>query len=175
MTVLDRIAAALARATILVAAAAVVIMTLHVAAGVICRSVFGVSLTGTVEVVSYYYMVFIAFAPWAFAQWMHEHIAVDALVGLMPDWMRAATQVAAALASLLVIGVVTWALADQAIRQTGYGEHVVSGAVDVPVWPARWIAVAGAAAMIVVLAAQLANPAAAGRQKHARREEGTLL
>lgn len=174
MRLLDRISETVSRVTILAGAAAVVIMTLHVAAGIVSRAAFGASLTGTVEIVSYYYMVFIAFAPWAFAQSLREHIAVDALVGLMSDRVRVATQIFATFASLAVTGVIAWALVDQAIRQTGYGEHVVSGIVDVPVWPARWVAVAGAVAMIVVLVTQLLNPAGiaeAERRRRARHDD----
>lgn len=161
MTALDRLAGGVSRVTMTIAAAAVVIMTLHVAAGIIARTVFGVSLTGTVEIVSYYYMVFIAFLPWAFAQWLREHIAVDALVGIMPEPVRFATQIFATVASLIVIGLLAWAMIDLAIRQTALGEHVVSGAADVPVWPARWAAVGGALAMVMVLIVQLLRPSSA--------------
>lgn len=173
-SLLDRISDAVARVAILAGAVAVGVMTLHVAAGIVSRAVFGASLTGTVEIVSYYYMVFIAFAPWAFAQSLREHIAVDALVGLMSERVRVATRIFATFASLAVTGFVAWALIDQAIRQTGYGEHVVSGIVDVPVWPARWVAVSGVVAMIVVLVAQLLDPAgiaAAERRREARHDD----
>lgn len=160
MNALDRLAAGVSGVTMAAASAAVVIMTLHVAAGIVSRTVFGVSLTGTVEIVSYYYMVFIAFLPWAFAQWLREHIAVDALVGVMSARVRFATQLFATIASLVVIGMLAWAMIDLAIRQTALGEHVVSGAADVPVWPARWAAVGGALAMVAVLVVQLIRPSA---------------
>ena len=161
MSGLDRMSAVIARATGGLAALAVLVMCLHVAAGILTLAFFGVSLTGTVEVVSYYWMVIIAFAPWAFAQWTREHIAVDVLASLLSQRARIRLQFAANLVTLTIICLIAWAMADMAIRATGLGELVESGTVDIFVWPARWIALAGVGGMIVVLAAQLLRPASA--------------
>lgn len=161
MSALDRLSALVARATAWLAAFAVLAMCVHVAAGILTRAILGVSLTGTVEIVSYYWMVIIAFAPWAFAQWTREHIAVDVLATMLPTRARVILQFAANLATLAVICLIAWAMIDMAIRATGLGELVESGTMDIPVWPARWIAVAGVVGMIVVLAAQILRPASA--------------
>ncbi len=161
MKALDRLAALVARATAGLAAFAVLVMCIHVAAGILTRAIFGVSLTGTVEIVSYYWMVIIAFAPWAFAQWTREHIAVDVLATVLPPRERIGLQFAANIVTLAIICLIAWAMIDMAMSATGLGELVESGTVDIPVWPARWIAVAGVAGMIVVLAAQILRPASA--------------
>lgn len=158
MTALDRLSSLVARATAWLAAMAVLVMCAHVAAGILSRALFGVSLTGTVEIVSYYWMVIIAFAPWAFAQWTREHIAVDILATMLPPKGRLVLQWLANLVTLAITALIAWAMIDMAMRATGLGELVESGAADIPVWPARWIAVAGVAGMLVVLVAQLLRP-----------------
>lgn len=160
MTALQRISDAVARAAIYLAAFVIVAMCFHVAASIVMRTVFSSSLNGTVEIVSYYYMVVVAFAPLAWAQRHDEHIAVDVLHGLMSPRVRLATRFAANLISIAMLSFLAWAMIEMALRQTRVGELIETGAVDVPIWPARWIAAAGVAAMIVVLLAQLTRRAA---------------
>lgn len=155
MRALDRLSRAFATVTIYLCARVVILMCLHVAVAIAVRAIFGVSLTGTVEIVSSYYMVVLAFLPWAYAQHTGEHITVDILYSVVPRAVQKAMQFVANLISLGVVGFACHALFDMAVRQMAHGELVETGVVDIPVWPARWIAVIGAAAMIIVLLAHV--------------------
>ena len=60
------------------------LMMLHVSADVTGRSFFGRPLEGTTEIVSAYYMVIVAYLPWAYLARNDTHISVDILTQLMP-------------------------------------------------------------------------------------------
>lgn len=152
---LERLASASASATVTICAAVVVVMCIHVSIAVVSRAAFSVTLTGTIEIVSSYYMVTLAFLPWVFAQQTRQHITVDVVFAILPNAMRRWVQALADLLTMALIVFFTYALIEMATRQTRFGELVETGLVAIPIWPGRWVAVAGAAGMAVVLGAQL--------------------
>ena len=139
------------------AAAVIVAMCLHISVAVVCRVVFRVSLPATIEIVSYYYMVIVTFLPLALAQVLNEHVSVDILFEICPEWLKPWLQRFADLLTMLVIGVFCAAMVRSAIRQTASSEYSRTGLFDLPIWPARWIVPLGLAAMLLVLIAQLTN------------------
>jgi len=66
------------------AAAFLVLMALHITVDVVLRLMFGGAFPGTLEIVSFYYMVYAVFLPLAFVERRGEHIEVDAFFNLMP-------------------------------------------------------------------------------------------
>lgn len=156
--VVERMSEAIARLSIGISAITVVIMCLHVAAGIITRALFSSTLNGTVEIVSHFYMVIVAFVPWAYIQHRGEHVSVDILLNVLPDWGNIVTRTIANVITLIVQIFFAWALFDMALRQTKIGELVEAGTIIISVWPARWIAGFGVAAMICVLVAQILRP-----------------
>ncbi|MZR30652.1 TRAP transporter small permease [Sneathiella litorea] len=158
MRALNKLSDALAQTTIWFAAFTVILMCLHVAAGIVVRGLFSATLDGTVEIVSHFYMVIVAFVPWAYVQRKGEHVSVDILLAVLPEWANRVFRVIANLLTLIVLSYFAWALMDMAIRQMGLGELVETGTMDIPVWPARWIAFLGVVAMLCVLVVQLLQP-----------------
>jgi TRAP-type C4-dicarboxylate transport system permease small subunit len=158
MQTLNKFSNLLAKLTIGFAAFTVIAMCLHVAAGIIARGAFSATLDGTVEIVSHFYMVIVAFVPWAYVQHKGEHVSVDILLAVLPKRVNQIFRLLANLITLVILSYFAWALFDMAIRQTGLGELVEAGTMDIPVWPARWLAVLGVVAMLCVLVVQILQP-----------------
>lgn len=121
------------------AVAAGLLMMLHVAADVIGRTFFGSPLPGTAEIVTYYYMVTVAYLPWMWLARSDGHIKVDVVARLLPErvsfWMDAAVK----LGLVAYLALFTWQTWEQALRQTGRGELQQAGTFYIAVWPTRWL------------------------------------
>src|SRR3546814_20205192 len=66
----------LAKALMFLSCAIMLAMVLHIVADVMARYLFNQPLAGTIEVVSNWYMVGVAFLPLAYVQWHREHLIV---------------------------------------------------------------------------------------------------
>ncbi|MEC7258889.1 MAG: TRAP transporter small permease, partial [Pseudomonadota bacterium] len=124
---------------------ALLVMMVHITAEVILRSAFNITIPGTLELVSFYYMVFAVFAGLALVALLNEQVIVEVFTTWMPR--RAllvidglAALLGAAYAGLLVYG--GWLEAGSAMK---FNEMVAVHGFDVPIWPSRWIAVVGLA------------------------------
>lgn len=155
MRALARIADRIVAVTAWIATVTVIIMCLHVSVSALLRSLFNITLPGTVEIVMYYYMVLVAFLPWSMAQKLGEHVTVDLLTALLSDRVLGWLQFAVDLFSAAVTGVICWALVSMALRQSALGQIVETGWFGLPVWPARWLAALGCGAMVFVLFVQI--------------------
>lgn len=99
-------------------------------------------------------MVLIVFGALAYAQIRRSHIRVELVYFQMPPRVRAAMDVVTDLAALAFYGLIL----SQAISEAQYslqiGEATV-GLIRFPLWPARFILVAGCALMILQLVLHL--------------------
>lgn len=125
--------------------AALIVMMLHITAEVLLRAVFGITIPGTLELVSFYYMVCAVFAGLAIVAVLNEQVIVEIFLGWMParglrlvDGLAAL--LGAAYAGLLTYG--AWLEARAALR---FDEIVPVRGFDLPIWPMRWLACAGLA------------------------------
>lgn len=129
--------------------AALIIMMLHITAEVILRSAFNITIPGTLEMVTYYYMVFAVFAGLAIVALLNEQVIVEIFLGWMP---RRALLIVDGLAALLGAGYAAllvyggWLEAKSATR---FGEMVPVRGFDVPIWPSRWVAVIGLSLIVL--------------------------
>lgn len=134
------------------------LMMLHVTADVVARTVVGSPIAGTLEVASAYYMVAVAFLPWAWVAWREGHIRVEVFTrGLSPRktaWLDAVvTLLTAAYVSLF-----TWQTFSRALQATRFGESWEAPTGLMPVWPSRWVLpVAGAVMVAYLLLQTIAN------------------
>ena len=96
---------------------ACVLMMLHVALDVLLRSL-KISLYGTTEIVSAYYMIIIAFLPWAWVTRYNQHIAADVFTELMPPRMRAWVAVFAHTLTIVFVALFTYQTYFAAVKQT---------------------------------------------------------
>ncbi|SMF35574.1 TRAP-type C4-dicarboxylate transport system, small permease component [Tistlia consotensis] len=112
-------------------------MMLHVCADVAMKYLFNDPIEGTLEVVSYYYMVGSVFLPIALVELRRGSVAVDLFFNMMPARLKLVCVGAVLLASALVYGGladVTWHDALKAFAK----REVVMGPIDVVIWPSRF-------------------------------------
>lgn len=121
-----------------VSALLLLVMMLHVCADVALKYLINRPIQGTLEVVSYYYMVWAVFLPLAFVELTRSAVSVELFFGMMPRLMRIGC-----IALVLVICALTYAgLARitwlDALRSLSRNE-VVMGPVTVVIWPSRFV------------------------------------
>lgn len=145
----------LAKGLMFVACATMVIMVLHIVADVFMRYTFNRPFAGTIEIVSTWYMVALAFLPLAYVQWRREHLIVE----LATHTLSSATlRVFDSVVYIVCIGVLVvyiTQVTDTAMFQTGRGEAMETAWFDVIVWPTRWFLPVGLGAMGICMIVQV--------------------
>jgi TRAP-type C4-dicarboxylate transport system permease small subunit len=124
-------------AFLVVSAVFVVLMMIHVTADVLLRTISDYGITGTLEVVSYYYMVCAIFLAFGYVELQNQHIRVDLFVQQMPRSAQVFLYVLACLAGLAFFGLLAWQSTLDAIRATKSSETIMSNFLFY-VWPSRW-------------------------------------
>lgn len=114
------------------------IMMLHVTLDVGMKYFFNRPVPGTLEIVSYYYMVGAVFFPIAFVELTRSSVAVDLFYSMMPRRMKIACMVLVLLGCAAVYGGLGWISYGDALRSFSRSE-VVMGPVTVLVWPSRFV------------------------------------
>lgn len=162
---LDRIITALASGLALLGAAGVACMLVHIAVYVVMRLFFSSPIPATVEIVSSYYMVLVAFLPLAWAERRGDMITIEVFADLFPPLMKRLVAVFVALVTLAAYAVLTWTTWLVAVREFTAGAFVITLSIAIPTWPSYFILPAGfALAAIVALykLVELLLPAPAG-------------
>tara|TARA_R100000935_G_scaffold58208_3_gene94402 strand:- start:517 stop:1017 length:501 start_codon:yes stop_codon:yes gene_type:complete len=131
-----------------------VLMMAHITTDVAIRFFFDGRLIGTLEIVSYYYMVIIVFLSLGFVELRSEHIRVDLFASMMPHGVQLALYVFACGLGLIFFGMLGWQSAHDAISATGRAEEAMSN-VTFYIWPARWALPIGFAATWLAILSNL--------------------
>ncbi len=134
-----------------IALLAAVAMMFHVAADVTGRTVFNDPVQGTTEIVSGWYMVAIAFLPWAWIAKNDNHIVAGMFQHIGGPRFEFWLEVIVKIWTLVFLYVFVWQTWVQAGRQTRAGEVWQAAGFFIPVWPARWILPISGIAMMVYL------------------------
>lgn len=141
-------------------ALAILLMAMHVCMDVVARNLADMPLTGTTEVVSYWYMVAIVFCTLGGVQARDAHIRVD-LVNIAIGRWRSAPRIDGVLMLLTALlflaaclGLVFYT-GDQALTATLRAERVEFTSHALPVWPGRWLVPLGFALTAWVSACDL--------------------
>lgn len=116
-----------------------VAMMLHICADVAGRYLFGKPITGTLEIVSWYYMVACVFLPLAFVQIQRQHLTVEMFTMGLSNRKLAALDGVVALAGLGYVALLTWLVFGRAVDATIDREILDLTFYDVPAWPSRWV------------------------------------
>ncbi|WP_068297757.1 TRAP transporter small permease [Pararhodobacter sp. CCB-MM2] len=162
MTGLTRVTRHLMRLLFLAGAIAVILMMLHIGADVLSRALLGRPTVGMVETVTNYYMIAVCFLPLAFVQVEGGHLTVDSFTMTLPPRVLRVVSVFALLVAAGITGLLTWHSLISALHKTRTGEYTDLSVIDFPLWPARWLLVAGYGATFITLCLQ-AFLALAGR------------
>lgn len=127
------------------------LMMLHVSADVTGRYFFGRPIEGTTEIVSAYYMVIVAYLPWAYLARNDTHISVDIFTRLMPTAVTFWLDVCVKVLVLVYLSIFIYQTGSQAIGQTRIQEVWQAGTSFLPVWPSRWLPPLAASLMALYL------------------------
>jgi len=153
----------IAKSALVLTALFLVLMALHVSLDVGLRYLFGKSFTGTLEVVSFYYMVAVVFLPLAYVELQQEHISVDVVVGRLPPALQLALYLLAGVLGLVYFGMLCYQSYLDAVRATVRMETAMAN-FTFYLWPSRWALPVGFAAMCLAI---LANMIKALQQRQA--------
>ncbi|RVV98122.1 TRAP transporter small permease [Mesobaculum littorinae] len=135
---LIRLARRLTDALALLGAIGVVAMLIHITVDVVLRQIVNVPIPATIEIVSRYYMVMVAYLALAWADRRGEMISVEVFAAPLARWRRP-NQVLVHLLCAAAFVVLTYTTWIEAMRQFHTGTYVMSLNVAVPVWPSYFV------------------------------------
>ena len=158
---LVRSLAAFSRALTVLAALSICLMMLHVVVDVFCNYAFSAPLIGTLEIVSYYYMVSAVFLPLALVEWRNQHIYVDLFYQRFSPTFRRAADILALLLSAGFFAMLAYQSGIDALRAISINEMAL-GSAYMPIWPSRILLPVGFGATALVCLLRLAQRALPG-------------
>ncbi len=121
-----------------VAGVALVLMMVHVVADVLMKFVFNIPITGTPEIVAYYYMVAAVFLALAYVELTGKHITVDLLYNHMSPPTKRVAQAVGYLSSALFFSLLTYSTWFDAVEAYRIGQ-IAMGSAALPIWPSRFV------------------------------------
>ena len=138
------------------------LMMVHVTIDVVGRAGFNSPLEGTTEIVAGYYMVAVAYLPWAWIARNDNHIVAGIFQRLGPPRFEFWLGVAVKILTIAYLSVFIYQTFQQAVRQTRIGEVWLAGTMYIPVWWSRWILPVSASLMLLHLVLRVIRDAARG-------------
>lgn len=152
---------------------AILLMTFHITADVLMKVFIGTPIVGTLEVVTYFYMVACIFLPLAHVQSSGSPILVELFTqNLKPSaigWLDAF----GTLLTAVYLGMIAWWGGALAIRKTAIGETIDTTYFELSVWPMRWVLVGSCALAALIALLQVFRPRS-GDAAHLDRRLGDL-
>lgn len=133
---------------------AMVLMMVHITLEVGLRYFLNARLVGTLEVVSFYYMVILVFLGFGFVELRREHIRVDLFAQMMPMPVQFALYVLACLLGLGFFGMLFWQSLNDALSAMARNERAMAN-FRFYIWPARWALPVGFGALWLAILANL--------------------
>jgi TRAP-type C4-dicarboxylate transport system permease small subunit len=141
---------------------AAIAMMFHVTADVSMRTIFNSPVEGTTEIVSGWYMVAIAFLPWAWIEKNDSHIVAGMFehVGgpVFGYWLGIFVKIC----TLLFLLVFVWETWVRALQQVRAGEVWQAAGFFIPIWPSRLMLPISGLVMGIYLLLKLVRDVAAG-------------
>lgn len=145
----DRFARPVTRAMGILGCLAVFGLAVHVAAEVLVRTTTGQPFDGTIEYVTYWWMVPLVYFGLAVAQRHNEHTDMPVLYDRMVGSSRTTLATVGYILTAVFAGLIGWFGLENAIDQMSIGEY--TGAAEVMIWPIRFAVPIGAIAFILEL------------------------
>lgn len=126
-------------------------MMFHVSIDALSRYIGMIGIPATVEVVSHYYMVGIAFLPLAYAEKMRAHISVEVATQLLPTRLQNAVVYLSWLLSIVVYATLCYRTFLDAESKRAVGAFIFTQNVRVEIWPTYYFLPLGFALMVLTL------------------------
>jgi len=148
---LEKAISGLTSGLMLIAGISIVLMMVHVSADILMKYIFNLPIQGTLEIVSYYYMVGAVFLPLAAVERSHGHIFVEVFTQRLAPRVVAAIDGFAKTLGVVYVAILTWMTGLESVRQTIELEAWDAVFFDIPVWPTRWFLTFGCGAMMLYM------------------------
>jgi TRAP-type C4-dicarboxylate transport system permease small subunit len=130
------------------------LMVVHVTVDVAGKYLLGMPIIGTLEVVTYVYMVGCIFLPLAVVQRQRGQVMVEVFTHSLSPRSLAALDGVVGAVCVLFIGALAWHCGRYAWIQTLFQETTKVAEYDMPIWYARWFPAVGLACCAFYLALQ---------------------
>ncbi len=140
--------------TAVAACLVMLLMMFHITLDVGVRYFLNGQIVGTLEWVSFYYMVSLVFLALGYVEFKNENIRVDLFVQKMPHRLQLALYVFSCLLALVFFGMLFWQTLLDALGATRRGEEAMSN-FRFLIWPARWALPIGFAGVLLAVSANL--------------------
>jgi TRAP-type C4-dicarboxylate transport system permease small subunit len=127
------------------------LMMVHVSADVAGRTIFNSPLIGTNEIVSGYYMVAVAYLPWAWIAKNDDHISVELFTMKVPEHIMIWLEMVLKVTTVAYVCVFVWQTFIRAVEQMHRGEALEVGGSYMALWPSRYVLPLAGALMIIYL------------------------
>ena len=128
-----------------------ILMMVHVVSDVFMKIAFNSPIIGTLETVSYYYMVGAVFLPLAAVELKEENVHVDLFIQFAPIRIRRAIIIFGNVICALYFGGLFYQTLIDAVNSFQYKETIMSNYLFY-VWPSRWALPLGFLALVLVFA-----------------------
>jgi len=161
---IDRLVDYLSALLLFAGATAMLLMMAHVCLDVAGRYLFNHPLPGTLESVTYYYMVMVTALPFAYVTRTQGQITVEMFTNWMPRRSRALLEALVGLVVLAYLLALAWKTGEEAIAKTALGELRDAGVTQIIVWPTRWFPPLGLGTMAFAVILRIAKDFADSRQ-----------
>ena len=116
-----------------------IVMLIHIIAYVVMRHFMSQPIPATIEIVSNYYMVMIAFLPIAWAERRGDMISVEVFAPLFAGWLKKPVQIFVALITTGAYIALTYATGLVALCEFAAKSFVISLSIAIPIWPSYLI------------------------------------
>lgn len=135
LPLLDRIASGLA----LLGALGIGAIVVQVTADVVLRYAFNTPVPATLEMVSRYYMIAIAFFPLAWVERRGEMVTVEVFTSFYGERGMRVLDIVMSVLGAVIYGMLFWTTLAKAMAEMAIGSVVMSLTISVPVWPTYWV------------------------------------
>ena len=139
LRLLDRLVGYAGGGLVFVAAVAMLLLMIHIVIDVTGRYVFNNPLPGTIETVTYYYMVTLTALPFAYVTRNQGQITVEMFTSWMPRRWTLLLDALAGILMLIYVVVLAWKIGQEAVEMTRIGEAQDAGTMQFTTWRSRWI------------------------------------
>jgi TRAP-type C4-dicarboxylate transport system permease small subunit len=141
------------------------LMMMHVTIDVTGRYIFNRPLDGTTEIVAAYYMVMVAYAPWAWLASRDRHIVAGMFQHIGTPRFDFWLDVVVKIFTAVCVSVFTYQTFLAALRQMRAGEVWLAGTMYIPVWPSRWILPVSGFFMVIYLVLRVISDVAGAARR----------
>jgi TRAP-type C4-dicarboxylate transport system permease small subunit len=139
LRLVDRLVGYAGGALVFIGAVAILMLMIHVVIDVTGRYVFNHPFPGTLETVTYYYMVIVTALPFVYVTRNQGQIAVEMFTSWLSPRPLALVEIFAGLLMLIYVVVLAWKMGQEAVSMTVIGEVHDAGTMQFTTWPSRWL------------------------------------